>query len=271
MNAAQIKQICQTYNITPSKVRGQNFLIDQNIVNKIIKAAKLNKTDSVLEIGPGLGVLTKFLVLEAGQVVAIEADSRLYDFLSANFINTSNLNLIKDDALAVDLSKLDLQPYGYKIVSNLPYSITAKFLWLYLEQELKPQEMIIMIQKEVAERLLAKPGQMSLLSLSVQFYGQPEILFKVDKNCFWPTPKVDSAVVKIKVNQKLPKVNVKKLFQLARIGFAAKRKQLQNNLSVGLRLENQQVKEVLIRLGLDERIRAQDLSVEDWKALSNCF
>lgn len=212
-------------------------------------------------------MLTEKLLATAKTVWAIEKDKKIVQLLRHRFkseIKTGRFNLIEGDALRVNLIEAGLTDFSFKIVCNLPYSITSKFFRQFLEIGPKPKEMIVMIQKEVAKRMIAQPGQMNLLALSAQFFAQPQILFEVSSGCFWPEPEVVSAVVKLELKEKLPTIEVKPLFRLARIGFAAKRKQLHNNLAVGLKIKSKQVKEALIELGLREDARAQDLSVENW-------
>ncbi|MFA5047454.1 MAG: 16S rRNA (adenine(1518)-N(6)/adenine(1519)-N(6))-dimethyltransferase RsmA [Patescibacteria group bacterium] len=275
LDVVYIKNICSKYGIVPSRSRGQNFLIDQSIVDKIILAANLKSTDTILEVGPGLGVLTRPLSSSAKQVIAVELDKKVASFLLAEFapeIKQNKVLLVENDIFKVNLSSVGLQDRNYKIVANLPYNITALFLRYFLESALvKPSELVVMVQKEVAERMVAGPGETSLLSLSAQFFSQPKILFEVDKSCFWPVPAVDSAVVCLKLNKKLPDVDIKKFFRLAKMGFSAKRKQLHNNLSGGLGLSSSEIKKIFIKLGLREDIRAQDLSLNDWLRLVDSF
>jgi len=269
-----VKKICQKYDINPTKARGQNFLIDNNIVKKIAESANLTEQDLVLEVGPGLGILTEQLLAGAGQVIAVELDKKIVPIIQkefAAFLKDGRLILEEADILRADLRKFKLKDFEYKIVANLPYNITSKFLRQFLELGPKPKEMVIMIQKEVAIRLMAKSGNMSLLSLSVQFFSDPKMLFTVGANCFWPAPKVESAVVFLKLKQNLPEIDVKELFRLARFGFSAKRKQLHNNLASGLKLKNEQIKNIFQEFGWDEKIRAQDLSVEDWIRLAKAI
>src|SRR3989344_1765440 len=197
-----IRQICQEYSIVPQKSQGQNFLFDDNIVKKIITAANLNVQDTVLEIGPGLGVLTDYLINEAGQVIAVELDKKLLGFLEKRYQSVNNLKIIE--------------------------------------------------------------GEMNLLAVAVQFYAEPQVLFEVSRQSFWPSPKVDSAVIKIKRKSQLFPVDQKLFFRLVKIGFSAKRKQLQNNLANGFHLEKNQAKDLIIKSGLAEKIRAQDLELKDW-------
>ncbi|MDO8668721.1 MAG: 16S rRNA (adenine(1518)-N(6)/adenine(1519)-N(6))-dimethyltransferase RsmA [Candidatus Buchananbacteria bacterium] len=266
LTISEIKAICQEYNITPTKSKGQNFLFDQNVMEKIIQSAKLGPKDVVLEIGPGLGVLTDDLIKQSGQVTAVELDKKLIYFLRKKYASAPNLKIIEGDILKLNISTLDLKR-PYKIVANLPYNITSNFIRNFLETENPPIEMIIMIQKEVAQRIVAKKGEMSLLSLSVQFYAEPKILFEVSRNSFWPSPQVDSAVISLKLKSSLPFSDPKAFFKVAKIGFSAKRKQLHNNLANGLHLGNDQIKGFLKDMGLTEKIRAQDLAMEDWVKL----
>lgn len=233
MTNQNIKLLCATHGVRPSKSKGQNFLIDQNIVKKIISAADLSESDLVLEVGPGLGVLTGELIKSAKEVWAVELDKKIISFFRDNFkrqLSAGKLKLIEGDVLQINLRKLGLDDWTYKIVANLPYNITSQFFRQFLEFGPRPTEMTVMVQKEVALRMVAKPGEMSLLSLSVQFFSQSKILFYVPRSCFWPAPAVDSAIICLKLNKKLPLVDEKLFFRLARIGFSAKRKQLHNNL-----------------------------------------
>ena len=265
MTLSQIRQVCNQYDIRPAKSRGQNFLIDQNIVKKIMVVAELGKDDVVLEVGPGLGTLTKELLLsQAKKIIAVELDKKINEFLKAEFFEEKKLELVEGDILKINLKDLELADFKYKIVANLPYNITAQFLRLFLEHSPRPKEIIVMVQKEVAQRIIAKAGEMSVLAVAAQFFGEPKILFKVGHDCFWPEPEVDSAVIKIDLKSDLPPVDVKKFFRIVRIGFSARRKQLHNNLAAGLGLKNSQIKQFFNNFGWREDIRAQDLGVEDW-------
>ena len=246
-------------------------MIDSNIIKKIVAAADIGKGEKILEIGPGLGVLTEQLAAESGHVAAVELDDKVISYIKSAFADDlagGRLELIEGDALKINYPALGFEDFGFKIVANLPYSITAKFFRQFLETGPKPTEIIVMIQKEVAQRLVARAGDMSLLALSAQLYADPEILFAVPASCFWPAPEVDSAVVRLKLKREKSGYDAKKLFRLARIGFAAKRKQLHNNLAGGLGVSNSQIKKAFAELGFREDIRAQDLSVDDWIKLS---
>ena len=270
MTLTEIKSVCQQYDLTPSKSKGQNFLIEESVVGKIIEGAKLQPDDIVLEVGPGLGVLTVELLKNCKKVIAVELDRKAAAYLQTKFaseIKNGRLELVEKNILDLNLGELGLKNFGYKIVSNLPYNITSFFLRRFLETEIKPAEMVLMLQKEVAERILSKIGQMNLLAFSAQFFSKPSILFNVSRGCFWPEPKIDSAVICLKLNKKLPEVNQKSLFRLVKIGFSAKRKQLHNNLANGLSIKSGKIKEIFKDFGWREDVRAQDLGVEDWIAL----
>lgn len=259
----------------PQKL-GQNFLTDHKIVDRIIDSADLSSDDFVLEIGPGRGILTEQLARKAKNVIAIEIDHVLTNFLKDNFKKLENLEIINADILDFDFSILakshKLTAKNYKIVANIPYYITAPIIRKFLESQTPPQEMILMVQKEVAERIIAKKGKMNLLALSVQYYSDPEILFPVSKKCFSPVPEVDSAVIKLLVkNKEREKEETGKIFRLARIGFSSKRKTLLNNLANGLLLGKDEILGKLKKAGFSENTRAQELSVEDWKKMAEIF
>ncbi len=266
---SEIKTICKAYNIYPTKAKGQNFLIDKNVLNKIIKAADLKKDDVVLEIGPGLGILTFELAKKVKKVYAVELDKKLIEVLETLFLSYKNIKVIEGDILKLNFKDLDLKDNKYKIVANLPYNITSVVLRKFLENKPRAKEIVVMVQKEVAQRIVAKPGQMSLLSVSVQFYSQPEIVDFVSRNCFWPVPGVDSAILRIKEIRKNNKVDEKKFFQVVRVGFSSRRKQLQNNLAAGFRLPNEAVKQTLKELKIKENARAQELNIEQWIKLTH--
>lgn len=255
----------------PTKL-GQNFLNDPAVLEKIIQASGLKKTDFVIEIGPGKGVLTEELASHAKKVTAIELDDELIPVLQQKFAETKNVEIIHEDILKINIPKIlsdyKLQAISYKLVANIPYYITSPIIRLFLEQEIQPQEIILMIQKEVAERIVAKAGKMSILAISVQYYAQAEILFPVSKNSFFPIPKVDSAVIRIVPNKKFEKEIDRKIFRIVKAGFSAKRKTLLNNLTSSLQLEKNLVEEKIKTAGLQPTARAQELSIEDWKKLA---
>lgn len=261
----------------PTKL-GQNFLTDKNIVNKIMASADLKPDDFVIEIGPGKGILTEELVKSADRVAAIELDKNLAEFLRNKFSANQNIEIIEGNILKINLSELaesyKLKAKSYKVIANIPYYITSPIIRLFLEADSPPGEMILMVQKEVAERITAKPGQMSLLAVSVQYYAEAKILFPVSRGSFYPVPEVDSAVIKITYNKQPAihnKQEAKKFFRIARAGFSAKRKTLLNNLASSLHLSKKEVEEKLKAASIKPIARAQELSVEDWKKLTSLF
>ena len=269
-----IKSFGKKYGVRPSKEFGQNFLIDREVLETIVQAADLKKDDVVLEVGPGFGVLTSELVGQVGRVVAVEADKKMAKILKEILEAPKNLEVVENNILKLQVSEYGFRNYEYKLVANLPYQITSAVFRKFLSEEPRPNEITVMVQKEVAERICAKAGEMSLLSLSVQFYGQPEIVAIVPRRAFWPEPEVDSAIIKISNIKNIYERNKKeidpgKFFRLAKIGFSSRRKQLQNNLAGGLRLKNEEVQNILIKLGFDPKIRAQDLGVDNWISLVN--
>ena len=251
---------------------GQNFLNDPAVLERIIEASGLKETDFVIEIGPGKGILTEQLARYVQKVVAIELADELIPALQQKFAETKNVEIIHEDILKINIPKLlsdyKIQATSYKLIANIPYYITSPIIRLFLEQEIQPQEILLMIQKEVAERIVAKAGKMSILAVSVQSYAQAEILFSVSKNSFSPIPKVDSAVIKITPNKKFEKEIDKKFFRIVKAGFSAKRKTLLNNLTSSLQLEKNLVEEKIETAGLQPTVRAQELSIKDWKKLA---
>lgn len=268
----QTKEICRLYDIKPARSRGQSFLISEKIYDRIAKAARLKKSDKVLEVGPGLGFLTSRLAKASGEVIAVELDDKLASFLEAATSSNElkNIKVFNEDILKFNAKKAGLKERGYKVVANLPYNISSIFLRTFLSSHIRPSLMILMLQKEVAERIVAGPGDMSVLAISVQFYSKVKIVGHVPKKNFWPEPKVDSAIVEIETKDRLPDVDVKKFFQLVKFGFSAKRKMLKNNLAAGFRIEGQKAEICLKKAGIEERARAEDLSLSDWiKLLEN--
>ncbi len=256
----------------PTKL-GQNFLNNRAVIDKIIQSADLSSDDFVLEIGPGKGILTEKLAENSRQVIAVEIDRELLPTLQSRFANQSNVQIIHADILKINLPELlrENKISSYKLIANIPYYITAKIIRLFLETKIPPTEIILMVQKEVAEQIVAKPGRMSKLAVSIQYYAQPEILFTVDKKNFTPEPKVDSAVIKISDFQQTKREFSDKFFRIVRAGFCARRKTLLNNLSNSLHLPKNEIAEKLKLADLSANSRAQELSVEDWKKLTKQF
>ncbi|MBI2798591.1 ribosomal RNA small subunit methyltransferase A [Candidatus Saccharibacteria bacterium] len=246
---------------------GQHWLFDQESLEKVVEAAELTKDDFVLEVGPGRGSLTELLARKAKAVIAVEADADLLPGLQAQFALTSNVEIVEQDILKFDLSKL---PPGYKVVANIPYYLTSNLIRRLLEAPNSPSIMSLLIQEEVAERIVAKPGQMSILSVSVQYYATAHIVRAVSRELFQPVPNVDSAIIQI-VRRPKPAftADTKKLFRLVKAGFGEKRKMLRNSLSGGLQLPTNEVESLLEQAKLKPTARAQELSLDEWRRLYN--
>ena len=267
---SQTKKRLRQFDLKARKRLGQHFLIDEGVLQTIVGAAELTPTDVVVEVGPGLGILTRELAQKAGRVIAIELDDKLAALLGQTLASFNNVTIINDDVLR--LKPADLAT-AYKVVANLPYYITSPVLRHFLEASAKPQTMIVMVQKEVAEAIAAEPGDMSLLSVSVQFYGEPRIISRVPAQSFYPAPEVDSALLRIDLYPQ-PAVAVadeKGFFELVRAGFTAPRKQLVNSLAQGLGLAKAEVLPLLEKANIESRRRAETLTLEEWARLRQIF
>ncbi len=276
----QTRGLLRRFDLQARKRLGQHFLIDDDVLQLIISIAELSAGDVILEVGPGLGVLTRELAQQAGWVVTIELDNKLAAILKKMLTDFVNVSVINEDVLKIDPETL-LQgqkawfppvinnPFSYKVVANLPYYITSPVLRHFLEASIKPQIMVIMVQKEVAEAVVAEPGQMSLLSVSVQFYGQPVIVGHVPAQSFYPPPAVDSAILRIDLYPQ-PAVAVtdtEGFFDVVRAGFTASRKQLANSLAQGLGRPKVEALSLLERGGIAPQRRAETLTLDEWARL----
>jgi 16S rRNA (adenine1518-N6/adenine1519-N6)-dimethyltransferase len=266
------------------KSLGQNFLVDGRAVQRIVDAANLEREDTVLEIGPGPGALTVQLAQRAGQVIAVEVDERMLAPLSESLRPYTHVRVVHGDILEQDLAVL-VGNRPYKVVANLPYYITSAVLRHIFESAARPSLVVVTVQREVAERIVGyprgrsrprghrRPPRMSLLAVSVQFYGVPRIVARIPAGAFRPVPKVDSAVVRVDVYDPLPwgAVDERAFFRTARAGFGQPRKQLRNALAHGLSMPVERVLAALERAGIEGRRRAETLSIEEWVALSNAL
>ena len=272
---AQTRRRLRKFGLKPRKGLGQHFLVDGEVLEAIISAAKVTPDDLVVEVGPGLGILTEALARKAGGVIAIELDDKLAALLKKTLASFENVTIVNDDVLNIEpgdlLDRQKLSPL-YKVVANLPYYITSPVLRHFLTASARPQVMIIMVQEEVAEAIVAKPGEMSILSVSVQFYGKPEIICRVPAQSFYPAPEVNSALLRIGLYPE-PAVAVDEgsFFELVRAGFAARRKQIGNSLSQGLGLPKPGVLPLLEEAGIDWQRRAETLTLEEWAGLWRVF
>ena len=260
----------------PKKSLGQNFLTDSGVCRRMARAAGLDSSEAVLEVGPGRGILTRELLATGAEVIAVETDEDLLPDLAHRFGKEENFTLIHGDIRRVNIPRL-LAERGisrYKVVANLPYYITSSIIRLFLESAAAPTEMVLMVQREVAERLTAEPGKMSVLSVAVSYYARAEYLFAVPATSFDPQPKVQSAVVRIVRKKEAPEGNNKenkRFFRLVRAGFCARRKMLVNNLANSLGIDKDEIVSVLRELELPPTVRAQELSVAQWQKLSEKF
>ena len=262
-----VRRLLQQWDLRPSKGLGQNFLIDHAVLEKIVAAAELTPDDAVLEVGAGLGTLTERLAQSAGHIVAVELDQRLMPVLRSVLASFDNVTLVQGDILALDPAALVNVPSArYSVVANLPYYITSAVLRHLLETSLRPRRMVVTVQREVAQRVVAEPGQMSLLAVSVQFYGRPRLLFRVKPGSFYPSPAVESAVLQIDPYTTSPVdvVDPVAFFRVVRAGFGQRRKQLRNTLAAGLGRPSDEVAARLREAGVDPRRRAQALTLEEW-------
>jgi 16S rRNA (adenine1518-N6/adenine1519-N6)-dimethyltransferase len=264
------------HGIAPSKRMSQNFLVDSDVLQEIVTAAELAVDDNVLEVGAGTGVLTQELAQQAGQIIAVEFDRAILPLLHEVVAPFSNVHLLQGDFLQLPLPEL-LKPFTrgkeippYKVVANIPYHITSRFLRKLLDAPMPPTTLTLLVQEEVAERITAAPGEMSLLSLSVQLFGQPSICARVPARAFWPAPKVDSAILHIQRYSK-PAYSSEvreRIFRLARAGFSSRRKTFINAVSGSLQVEKALIAKELEVLGLSPTIRAQELSLQQWADLA---
>lgn len=254
---------------------GQHFLSDANILNRIVDAAEIAPDEAVMEIGPGLGALTTVLAQRAHRVVAVEVDRELIESLRQRFAGAPHVSIVERDVL--DAVPSELLAAGsaaapYVVVANLPYNIAAPTLRLFLEGDVRPRRLVVMVQLEVAEAICARPPKMGLLSVATQVYGETSMVMKVAPGAFNPPPKVQSAVVRIDVAER-PRVNVPldAFFHIARAGFGNPRKMLRNSLSFGLRVKQEIVDQVMAAAGVDASLRPHVLTLDDWAAVTRAW
>lgn len=267
-----ISFLLKKYGLRPHKGLGQNFLQDPIALEKIIATAEIQPTDDVLEIGPGLGSLTRYLAASAKSVVAVELDQHLLPPLKAVLSPYDNVRLIHGDILELSPSDL-IDEQDYLVVANVPYYITSAIIRHLLESPAKPRRIVLTVQKEVAQRICETPGDMSMLALSVQVYGKPRIAAHIPAGAFFPAPNVDSAVLTIEIYSEplIPQEHLDTFFKLVKAGFAQKRKTLRNSLSAGLSMAPAAAADLLTRANIDPQRRAETLSMEEWERLCNAL
>ncbi len=281
----ELRSLLDAHGVRPKKSLGQNFLIDENVLRRIVRAADVAPDDLVVEVGPGVGTLTYELALAARRVVAVELDQHMVAILRRTLASMANVSVVHADVLKVDIAALlagEGQPGGsmattpglppavaYKVVANLPYYITSATIRKFLDQPLKPSLMVLMVQHEVAQRICAGPGALSLLAVSVQFYAAPSLVLRLPAGAFYPAPKVDSALVRLDVRAGQRGVDSERFFRVVSAGFSQRRKQLRNSLAAGLQVSAAESEALLRRAGIDPQRRAQTLALEEWERLAN--
>ena len=276
-----VRSILSQYDITPSKGLGQHFLTDERVLERILETASITHDDVVIEVGSGIGLLTRRLAQRAAQVLAIELDRKMIRILTDSLGRYANLHVIAQDILEVDPAPTIARALGvpeseippFKVVGNLPYYITSAILRHLLTASVRPSHLTLMVQHEVAKRIIALPGKSSLLAMSVQVFGAPMLVQRVPAGAFYPRPKVDSALMAIQVFEQplVGEEEIERFFRVLRAGFGQKRKQLRNSLSHGLNWPKARILEALVEAGIDPARRPQTLDVEEWVQLTRAL
>ena len=267
LNSLNIRSLLNQYGLKPNKGLGQNFLTDEIILAEIVYKASITPMDTVLEIGPGLGSLTRHLAMAAKMVIAVELDRKLIPPLGEILKSYKNIQLVHGDILRINSGDL-IKKGKYKVVANIPYYITSNVIRHLLESDTKPEKIVITVQKEIAERICSGK-KASLLSTSIRVFGEPSVLMHIPAKAFYPIPKVDSAVIQIKLSEDAY-INSKELddfFRIVKAGFGQKRKTLRNSLSSGLHLSTIDIEFILTSAGIDPMRRAETLDLKEWKTL----
>lgn len=268
-----VPQLLRQHGLQPKKSLGQNFLYDPHILQRIVAAAEIPPQATVLEVGAGLGTLTRYLACAARRVVAVELDGRLIPLLREVLAGASNVTLLQGDILTLDLTPWLADADPLLVVANIPYYITSALIRRLLEGTVRPQRLVLTVQREVAERICAAPGALSLLALSVQVYGQPRPVGRIPAGAFYPPPKVDSTILRVDLypQPRLPAEDLPIFFRLAQAAFAQRRKTLRNALAAGLGWPPTQVETLLRQAEIDPRRRAETLSLEEWGRLLRAY
>jgi 16S rRNA (adenine1518-N6/adenine1519-N6)-dimethyltransferase len=270
-----VRRLLRDAGLRPRKSLGQNFLIQEGALAQVAAAAEIQPADVVLEIGAGIGSLTRHLAAAARRVVAVEIDPPLIPILHSVLASFPNVSVVMGDILALPMDLLmgKVDPRGFKVAANIPYYITSAVIRRLMESTVRPGRIVLTVQKEVAERICAVPGKMSMLALGVQYYGKPSVQGKIPADAFYPVPEVDSAIIRVDMDG-APDRNVDesaRLFRIARAGFSQKRKMLRNTLSAGLVVPAVRVAQLLSRAGVDPTRRAETVSVEEWVRITDEF
>ncbi|MFP3895235.1 MAG: 16S rRNA (adenine(1518)-N(6)/adenine(1519)-N(6))-dimethyltransferase RsmA [Anaerolineales bacterium] len=277
MHSAKIMSLIRRYDIRPSKGLGQNFLVDEAVYDDILEASDVRASDTVLEIGPGIGILTRRLAEKAKCVVAVELDRKMISILADVLKDYDTAHIVQGDILEIDpvaeivqaLDKGDTGPLRYKVVANPPYYITSALIRHLLTARVRPTQLTLMVQAEVAERIIAEPGDLNLLAVSVQYFGEPELVRRVPASAFYPSPEVNSAILNVHVygDKERTKKQKEAFFRIVRAGFAHRRKQIHNSLAHNLHIPHKRVINALKDAMIDPKRRPQTLKIEEWETL----
>lgn len=267
-----IPALLRQYGIKPKKSLGQNFLMDDTAMQRIIKAAQIPPECDVLEIGPGLGSLTRYLATAARRVIAVELDERLFPVLQDVIAGYSNVTLVHGDILTLNINEI-LPCSGYWVVANIPYYITSAVIRRLLESQSRPQCLVLTVQQEVAQRICATSGEYNLLALSVQVYGKPYPVTQIPPGAFYPQPKVSSTAIRVDLYPQplISPLYLETFFTLAKAGFSQKRKTLRNALAMSLQTSPDWISSLLKSIGIDPQRRAETLSLEEWERLTRAY
>ncbi|MEK7506595.1 MAG: 16S rRNA (adenine(1518)-N(6)/adenine(1519)-N(6))-dimethyltransferase RsmA [Patescibacteria group bacterium] len=261
-----IKKRLADAGVKPNKTLGQNFLVNPGIYQKILAALQITPGDIIVEVGSGLGTLTHHLARAGGKIIGIEKDRLLAEYLKKEFPVNSRVEIVNQDILEFNPKSYKLAADKYKLVGNIPYYLTSRLLRTALNDWPRPKLMVLMVQKEVAQRITARPPKMSLLAVSVQYYSRPEIVSYVSRGSFYPIPKVDSAIIRLQPRAK--GLEIRNFFRVVKVGFANKRKQLASNLARDLKIPKQIVIEELLSLNISPQRRAETLTIEEWQKIA---
>lgn len=270
----ETKMILNQYGLRANKRLGQNFMINQDVIDQIVEKAEISDEDIIIEIGPGIGSLTKSLIQKAKKVIAIELDANMIDILKFRFGTSDNLEIIYGDVLKTDIASLIKDYKSVKVVANLPYYITTPIIMKLLEEKLNLKSITVMVQKEVGERICStyKDKEYGAITISVQYYSSPKIIIDVPKENFLPSPEVDSCVIKLDLSEK-PRVEVndeKMFFKIVKGAFTQRRKTIQNSLTCTGK-SREEVADILSKLNIDMKLRAENLSIEQFAQIANCI
>jgi 16S rRNA (adenine1518-N6/adenine1519-N6)-dimethyltransferase len=265
----ELKDLLQHYGLYANRNLGQNFLVTESVYDKILGAADLKPDDTVIEVGPGTGFLTERLIGKVKKVIAVEYDAGMVRLLRERFFNVKNLEIIHSDILKFWIRGSGVLPRKYKVVANIPYYITSPLIKLFLQSDCRPTQMVILVQKEVADKVCGNSGK-GVITLETQLFGKPKIIDIVPPGAFWPAPKVESAILQIKVypKPKVPEKETEDFIRLIKFGFNQRRKKLANSLEAGLRIDIDLIRETMAKAKIDLSWRAENLEIGDWQRLS---